>query len=438
MKIRTRSRLILIFTIIIFLISLSFITQSVILESFQTIEKQEATANMQRVLSSLHDEVEQVAAQCRARAEWDDTYRFILDQNPDYIRSNLAQPTLFQNLGINYMLFYNSSVIWYTQKATIPMMVQNSLLLRISPAFVRNSIIPEGVPLGISGRRGYSMLNGEPIILVGYDITSSDGTASPDGTLVMVRNFDSERLNYISQQTQLAVTIQQAAKQPDPTIFNETDWEKLMKGAIITKPVNETVMSGFAVVTGIENQPTMLLVNVETALPVYEQVQTSIAIVAAAIVIISILFLLVVQMLLQRFILAPLSTLDNDIKIIGKSGDLSHRIPDKGDEEIASLSHSLNYMIGVIRTHRDDLAAAQKALADRNQDLEQLLEEIQQQRDELHDAREGWTGELGSRGAEPQGESLSRYLSGCNLLRDSQCHNGPQGICRTSQGAQQR
>ena len=85
MKIRTRSRLILVFTIIIFLISLSFITQSVILESFRTIEKQQANANMQRVLSSLNDEVEQVAAQCRAWAEWNDTYRFVSDQNPDYI-----------------------------------------------------------------------------------------------------------------------------------------------------------------------------------------------------------------------------------------------------------------------------------------------------------------------------------------------------------------
>ena len=136
----------------------------------------------------------------------------------------------------------------------------------------------------------------------------------------MVRKFDSQRLNYVSQQTQLAISIQPVTEQPDLAIYNETDWAKLIRGAIFIKPVNDSVMSGSAVVTGIENKPTMLLVNVETARPVYQQVQTSIAILAAAIVIISILFLLVVQLLLQRFILAPLSTLDRDIKVIGKSG----------------------------------------------------------------------------------------------------------------------
>ena len=109
MKIRTRSRLILVGTIIVFLIVLSLITQSVIIESFGAIERQEATANMQRVLASMNDQVEQVAAQCRSWAERDDTYRFIDDQNSGYIQSNLASPTPFENLGINYVLFYNSS-----------------------------------------------------------------------------------------------------------------------------------------------------------------------------------------------------------------------------------------------------------------------------------------------------------------------------------------
>ena len=64
---------------------------------------------MQRVLASLNDEVEQVAAQCRGWAESDDTYRFLGDLNQDYVRSNLASPTAFKNLGINYILFFNSS-----------------------------------------------------------------------------------------------------------------------------------------------------------------------------------------------------------------------------------------------------------------------------------------------------------------------------------------
>jgi len=395
MKIRTRSRLILVVTIIVFLVVLSFITQSVILESFRTIEKQEATANMQRVLSSLNNEVEQVAAECRGWAEWDDTYRFIGDTDQDYITSNLASSTALRNMGINYVLFYNSSgeLVYargYDSDGTaLPVTAELT-------GIVRNSIIPDGVPAGVSGRRGFSILNGEPVILVGYAITSSDQISPARGTLVMVKKFDGQQLNYIAQQTQLAITFQPVSNQPASGMFNATEWSRILKGVIITKPLNDSIMTGSAIVTGIENKPTMILVSVETPRPVYQQVQTSIEIVAAVIILISVLFLIVVQLLLQKFILAPLSTLDNDIKVIGKSGDLSHQIPEKGDEEIASLSHSLNHMIRVIRDQRDDLSNARKDLANRNEDLEQLLEEIRQQRDELHDAR----GELDKRNRE--------------------------------------
>jgi len=387
MKIRTRTRLILVITIIIFLVALSFITQSVILTSFRAIEQQQATANMQRVLSSLNDEVEQVAAQCRGWAEWDDTYRFINDTNPGYIASNLASPTAFRNRGINYMLFFNSTGDLVYAKgfdsdgSQLP--VTSELI-----GIIRSSIIPDGVPGGVSGRRGFSILNGEPVILVGYSITSSDQASPSRGTLVMVRKFDSQQLNYVAQQTQLAITFEPVSKQSPSGLYNTTEWSRILKGAIITKPLNDSIMTGAAVVTGIENKPTMLLVNVETSRPVYQQVQTSIEIVAAAIIIISILLFVVVQLLLQRFVLAPLSTLDYDIKVIGKSGDLSHPVPEEGDEEIASLSHSLNHMLKVIRAQRDDLNNAKRDLADRNEELEQLVEEIGQQRDELHGARE--------------------------------------------------
>jgi len=387
MKIRTRTRLILVITIIIFLVALSFITQSVILTSFRAIEQQQATANMQRVLSSLNDEVEQVAAQCRGWAEWDDTYRFINDTNPGYIASNLASPTAFRNRGINYMLFFNSAGDLVYAKgfdsdgSQLP--VTSELI-----GIIRSSIIPDGVPGGVSGRRGFSILNGEPVILVGYSITSSDQASPSRGTLVMVRKFDSQQLNYVAQQTQLAITFEPVSKQSPSGLYNATEWSRILKGAIITKPLNDSIMTGAAVVTGIENKPTMLLVNVETSRPVYQQVQTSIEIVAAAIIIISILLFVVVQLLLQRFVLAPLSTLDYDIKVIGKSGDLSHPVPEEGDEEIASLSHSLNHMLKVIRAQRDDLNNAKRDLADRNEELEQLVEEIGQQRDELHGARE--------------------------------------------------
>ena len=59
-------------------------------------------------------------------------------------------------------------------------------------------------------------------------------------------------------------------------------------------------------ITGIEDKPTFLRVDVMTERPVYMQVQSSILIVAAAIIALSALFIITVQLLLQRFVLGPL------------------------------------------------------------------------------------------------------------------------------------
>ena len=76
MKVRTRSRLILAAMAFVFLIVLSFITQFIILDSFRTIEKQQMTANVERVLSNLNNQETSVAATCRDWAGRDDTYAF--------------------------------------------------------------------------------------------------------------------------------------------------------------------------------------------------------------------------------------------------------------------------------------------------------------------------------------------------------------------------
>jgi signal transduction histidine kinase len=103
-------------------------------------------------------------------------------------------------------------------------------------------------------------------------------------------------------------------------------------------------------------------------------VKNSILIVAGAIILLSILYLLVVLHFLQRFILSPLSRLASGMKSIGESGDLSPRMPETGDEEVVSLVRSHNLMLDRIYSQQQELQA--------------LLEEIGQQRDDLNAARE--------------------------------------------------
>ena len=374
MKVRTRSLLILVATLLIFLVALSFITQSVILQSFSTIEKQETSANVQRFVSQLDNEVENVAATCHDWADREETAGIFTEQGDVQDPSRYFQPVSMKNLGIDYILIYNQRGDRVFSETISP----DGSAVQVVPAgldpIIRDSILPEGMPGGIAGRRGISSFDNNPVILAGYPVTYGNQSDPMKGTLVMARLLDSSRIGDLDQMLQLDGSLVQYVTERATDNISPDDAEAAKKGAIIVHPRGDNQLEGAAIITGIENKPTFLLLTITAPRPVYQQVRTSIGIVAGAIIFLSIVFLLAIQFLLQGFILAPLSELDGGMKAIGKSGDLSQRMPEKGDEEIRSLTHSLNRMLGKIESQR--------------QELHDLLGEIEQQRDSLADARQ--------------------------------------------------
>lgn len=344
MKINNRIIVILCVVVCVFLIALTVISHFFILDTFTDIEHKQATTEMQRVLSQLNGEVGDVSAVCHEWAARDDTYRFIDNQNSGYIRANLAEPTFFRDMKINYVLFYNSSGDLVYSKGYDPEDGMAKEVPQELDAIVRDSIIPEGVPLGIPGRRGYSMMNGEPVVLAGYQITTSDERGLPRGTLVMARELDAGRIRTIALPTDLNISLSQVPGTASTGPFSEADLKKMETGAILVTPVNDSVLEGGAVITGIENNPTTILVTVETSRPLYQQVLLSLAYVAGAIIILIIILIFVIRWPLKKYIINPLLSLDSSMKAIGESGDITRQVVVRGDDEILSLATTLNSM----------------------------------------------------------------------------------------------
>ena len=394
MKVRTRSRLILVTTLIVFLVVLSFITQSVILQSFGVIENQETKAHVQRFISQINNEIDNVEATCRDWASRSETGAVFSNNSGIQNTSLLFQPMSMKNLGIDYILVYDAQghLVFSETIAKDGETIQN-----VPPELdiiVHNSIIPEGMPGGVTGRRGISLIGTDPVIITSYPINSGNQSEVQAGTLVMARLLDNGRIDDIDQMLQLDGTLLPFTQKSVNGILTSQDLGSAKKGEIIIKQTDENHLEGFAIITGIENTPSFLLVKIETDRPVYQQVKNSIIIVAFAIILLSIILFIAVQLLLQRFILAQLSELDTGMKSIGSSGDLSLRIPEKGDEEVVSLTHSLNQMLDQIQQQRNE--------------LHELLEEIEQQRDDLSEARHDLADRnRESRGTEPEGEYVS-------------------------------
>jgi PAS domain S-box-containing protein len=361
MKINNRIIVILCVVIVAFLIALAIISHFFILNAFSDIEHKQATEDMQRVLGRLNSEAGDVATTCRVWAQRDDTYKFVGDQNPGYIQANFAKPVSFENLKINYVLFYNSSGKLVYSRGFNPEDGTTREVPEQLKTIVRNSILPGGILLGVSGRNGYSLLNGEPVVLAGYQITTSDQKDPPEGTLIMVRQLDASRINDITEQKDLDITIRQIPANADNGVFSVAELKNMEKGAILVMPVNDSVLEEATSITGIENTPTHLLVIVDTSRALYQQVLISMDYIVGAIIILALLLILIIRWPLKKYIINPILSLDTSMKAIGKSGDITRQVVVEGDDEILSLASSLNRMLEEIdKAHQQTMESESK------------------------------------------------------------------------------
>ncbi|WP_292416693.1 ATP-binding protein [Methanoregula sp.] len=382
MKVRTRTLLILSAALVVFLIVLALITQSVILQAFGEIEGRETTAHVQRFVSQLDSEIEDVAATTRDWSLRQETSELLSGPGREEDTAQLFPPGIMKNLGIDYILLYDaggnrilSGTI--TEDGEIASTLPPGLDMTVS-----NSIMPEDMQGGIAGRRGLSTIKDTPVILAGYPVQYGPETDPLQGTLVMARALDSGRIDDINRMLQTDGTLVSYSMGTDPAILSAEEAVTAKEGGIIVRQSGDNRLDGYALITGIENHPTFLLLTIGSPRPVYQMVKNSILIVAGVIVLLSVLYLLVVQHLLQRFVLFPLSRLDSGMKSISRSGDLTLRMPEIGDDEVVSLVRSHNRMLETIQSQQEEMQA--------------LLEEIGQQRDDLNDAR----GELADRNRE--------------------------------------
>src|SRR3990172_5496770 len=80
------------------------VTSTIILDGFSQVEVENTRQNVERVTKKLADELAQLSTITGDYAAWDDTYAFVRDVDPGYIRAKLVDET-FVNIDVNLMLF---------------------------------------------------------------------------------------------------------------------------------------------------------------------------------------------------------------------------------------------------------------------------------------------------------------------------------------------
>lgn len=93
-----------------------------------------------------------------------------------------------------------------------------------------------------------------------------------------------------------------------------------------------------------------------------------------AFLVVGILYVLITEILLRRYIIEPLMDLDSAMINVGKKRDLSEHLAINGDDEIASLKMSFNRMLQELAQSQTTLALQAEQLAEANRKANMYLD----------------------------------------------------------------
>jgi sensor domain CHASE-containing protein len=94
MDIRRKTLLVLGITFVVLFCIIAGVSVFLYVDQLGHLEQQDANKEVTEVISAISNEQDDLSNTLHDWSYWDDTYKFVLDQNPDYITQNLDEKSL--------------------------------------------------------------------------------------------------------------------------------------------------------------------------------------------------------------------------------------------------------------------------------------------------------------------------------------------------------
>ncbi|MGB8218580.1 MAG: CHASE4 domain-containing protein [Candidatus Methanoperedens sp.] len=358
MKLREKTLLIIGATLIGLIIVLYSVSSTIVAGSFSKLEKEDTIQDVGRITDTLSGDLSTLNSKTGDWANWDDTYAFIQDANPEFIKTNPTD-TSFIQININLMVFVNSSGHIVYSKAfdlerqkEVPVPQGLYEQLSVNDAILRH-------PDTNYSLAGLILLPNGPMLIASRPILTSEGKGPIRGTLIFGRYLDTQKVKQMSGITHLSLTLQLFNSTQMPADFLEAH-TSLSKGAqIYVLPLDEKSVAGYTMLSDVNGKPAVIL-RVDKPRDIYQQGQASMRYFILSLLIIGLVFGAVTMVLLERSVLSRLAHLISDVVNIGLKGDLSMRTVVTGGDELSNLSGSINTMLGELEHSQHELRKSEE------------------------------------------------------------------------------
>lgn len=362
MSIRTKITILLGVSFFLLMTTLMITSRIFVIGGFAELESQDVHINIERVLSEITNTLSHLVATTGDWAPWDDTYKYIQDQNEEYVNSNLPPVTLV-NLNINFMLFVDSAGT-----------LVNGLFVDLHT--VNEKPIPHELWEGIRSKKkllmhhlpegsinGIIVINRQPVFIVSRPILKSDFSGPIRGALIVGRYVDENEIHRLSQITHLPIEAFATTDKQLPSDVKSLKSSFKKDDPIIIKIENDDFISGYSLLTDIEGNPG-IIIKVLFPRKIFKHGHLTLNYCLFSFLAIGLVFFVLVMFFLEKVILLPLGWLSNKVNDINPNDSNLKCISLHREDELGQLTKALNGLLEQVNKKTNALIKVNKELED--------------------------------------------------------------------------
>jgi len=373
MQIGTKTLVTISSTFIGLTIALFFISQVFLLGSFKDYEERDTALNVVRVINALQGEIENLHSLNLDWASWDDSYGFVGDRNPEFIRSNLNNETLAKQ-RLDLITFLNKSGDVVFSKAIDHYSIKDTGFPEEFRPFIASEGLLSAVRLPEAGQSGIIKLGNRFMIVSSRPILTSEGNGPGRGALIMGRYLDDNELMRLSAKTYLPVKLLSYDEDFLESLGEEASRPLDGKENIMTRAASNEAVWGYGIVKDIAGAPAFVL-GLELPREIYRQGQASLSYFMAYLLLAALVSAAVIILLVKKTVLSRVLNLSRAAGEIGRTGDLSVRVQAAGEDEISALSVEINRMLHSLEGLEAERKCSEEKIRKANDELEARVRE---------------------------------------------------------------
>jgi sensor domain CHASE-containing protein len=348
------------------------IEQLVVLPSFIALQQVEAEKDIKRCINAIRNQTDALVNLTADWAQWDDTYKFVQDENTDYAKSNLVQAT-FATAKLNLLYICNPQgrVVWgkiydlqnetYIETKEFPETSFDKDHVLLKHDSVESSI--EGLFLTELG----------PMLIGSRPILTSEVQGPIRGTLMMGRFLDEAMVERLSSGLSIDFRVDTVedvdARGKHSHILGRISREQ----PYVSEKHDDEFLSMHGIEPDVAGKPAILVTaNIPTTITARGRAVTKFA--SFSILLAGVIIIFVIYVIMEKTVLTRLANISRSIDEVIERHDFSVRTAISGSDELARLGDNINNMLKHLGRAETDRKRLHEILDRKQRSLEAIFD----------------------------------------------------------------